>query len=828
MMMQPMPEPMTRIATTSPRPFEPTSQPQVVNRWLWLILLGYALLATTYSVVTPLWEASDELWHYPMVKYLAEHRLQLPIQNPAETTPWRQEGSQPPLYYMLSAALTFWIDTSDFERVQVLNPHADMGQVVPDGNVNIAMHNPAIEAFPWQGTVLAVHLVRLFSVFLGGVTVLMGFRLAQELFPKQPAVWYAATLFTAFNPMFLFISGSVNNDNLSTALAAILLVAIVRLLKRTTAPTIPMLIGIGIAAGAGMLAKFNIGFLLPIIALALGIVALRLRSWRTFLVGAVITGGLTVAIGGWWYVRNWSLYGDPTGLNVFLDIVGRRAIPANAAQLWSERHTFLMSYWGFFGGVNVPLPTWIYTVCNGLAAIALVGLVGALILTVIGRFNPRRTNRETSNLVEQWQVWVGQGLTLIWIAVIGVGLIRWTSETWASQGRLAFAAITAISLWLAVGLWNIGRVFGRRAGGIILSAAAVWFVAIALGAAVQIRATYDDPYAPVLGFSNGAATSAPAQLTGATLLGSFIQPDRPEGARLAIYDQAGAESYAVQFATRRSVDLTFATENLPAGFVRNWSLAVQIETPEGVLVGQRDMYLGQGLWATSQLASLVVQQRSIAQPWRNRVAVPLTAWNVPGPSDQPIQLRAYLVFYHRPTGDRLIFRPAQDGIRADKDNRLLLADFTLDPAIQQKQPINFGDEAELINYDVSSLLVNRGQPVSVTLYWRARRPITKDYRVFVQIVKPNSTTVLVNSDGMPADWTRPTSSWQVGELIVDRRTFTIPAEAAQGDNNWTLAVGMYALRETPDGPKFDRLRVIEPDGSQANDFVYLARVRVAD
>lgn len=94
-----------------------------------------------------------------------------------------------------------------------------------------------------------------------------------------------------------------------------------------------------------MLAKFNIGFLLPIIALALALNAFRLRSARTFMLGAAVTGGLTIVIAAWWYVRNWQLYGDPTGLNVFLDIVGRRAIPANAAQLWSERHTFLMSYW---------------------------------------------------------------------------------------------------------------------------------------------------------------------------------------------------------------------------------------------------------------------------------------------------------------------------------------------------------------------------------------------------------------------------------------------------------------------------------------------------
>jgi 4-amino-4-deoxy-L-arabinose transferase-like glycosyltransferase len=340
----------------------------------WL-LTAYVLLASLYSVVTPIFEASDELWHYPMVKYLTDHRLALPVQDPSINTAWRQEGSQPPLYYMMGAVLTFWIDTSDLEKVRKINPHADIGVVVPDGNVNMIVHDPAVESFPWRGTVLAVHLVRFLSVALGGITVAMTYMLALELFPGKKWLAMAAGAFTAFNPMFLFISGSVNNDNLSTALASVLLVLIVRLLKRKDAPAIREYVLLGVIAGAGMLAKFNIGFLLPIIALALAMLSFRRRDWRPLVIGGAISGVLTIGIAAWWYVRNAQLYGEPTGLDMFVRIVGPRTIPANWAQLWSERHTFLMSYWGFFGGVNVPLPEFVYTIFNGIAALAVVGLV---------------------------------------------------------------------------------------------------------------------------------------------------------------------------------------------------------------------------------------------------------------------------------------------------------------------------------------------------------------------------------------------------------------------------------------------------------------------
>src|SRR5207302_1688698 len=156
----------------------------------------------------------------------------------------------------------------------------------------------------------------------GAVTVAMTYLLTCELFPDKRWLALAAAAFTAFNPMFLFISGSVNNDNLSNALASVLLVMIVRLLKRSTAPSYRTLIAIGVIAGAGMLAKFNIGFLLPLIALALALLSYRLRDWRPLVIGGAITGGLTVVIAAWWYIRNAQLYGDVTGLNMFISIVG--------------------------------------------------------------------------------------------------------------------------------------------------------------------------------------------------------------------------------------------------------------------------------------------------------------------------------------------------------------------------------------------------------------------------------------------------------------------------------------------------------------------------
>ena len=190
------------------------------KRLLAVILGLFILLGVTYAVTTPVFEASDELWHYPMIQHLANGNS-LPVQvfDPALAGPWKQEASQPPLYYYLGAALTFWIDTSDMAQVRWLNPHVDNGIIAEDGNINLAIHDPAWNA--WQGTLLAVRIVRVFSVFLSAGTVFLTYLIAKAVAPGRPEVALGATAVNAFLPMFLFISGAVNNDNLAILLASL-------------------------------------------------------------------------------------------------------------------------------------------------------------------------------------------------------------------------------------------------------------------------------------------------------------------------------------------------------------------------------------------------------------------------------------------------------------------------------------------------------------------------------------------------------------------------------------------------------------------------------
>ncbi len=197
---------------------------------------------------------------------------------------------------------------------------------------------------------------------------------------------------------------------------------------------------------------------------------------------------------------------------------------------------------------------------------------------------------------------------------------------------------------------------------------------------------------------------------------------------------------------------------------------------------------------------------------------------IPDYAYAPQTLKIYLGFYDlkSPAHERMIAK----GPNVTSDNRVLLGTVQLLPResplnVPNPMSVNFGGEAELVGYDVSRLVMYPNSQVKVTFYWRAKRPMTTDYRVFTQILEPNTTHVFGADDAMPAQWTRPTHTWQPGEIIKDEHIFTVNKDAPPG--TWQIAVGMYEL--TPD-QQFRRLRIITPDGGEANDILYLTRVKI--
>ena len=62
----------------------------------------FCILGVTHSVVVPLFEAPDEIWHFSFTQVLATQRA-LPVQPTEGKNVWLREAGQPPLYYLVAA-----------------------------------------------------------------------------------------------------------------------------------------------------------------------------------------------------------------------------------------------------------------------------------------------------------------------------------------------------------------------------------------------------------------------------------------------------------------------------------------------------------------------------------------------------------------------------------------------------------------------------------------------------------------------------------------------------------------------------------------------------
>lgn len=745
------------------------------NRALAALLAVFVLLAATYSIATPLFEMSDELWHYPMVKTIADGNG-LPVQDPNNPGPWKQEGSQPPLYYSLGALATFWIDTSDFDQVSRPNPHVDNGIVTPDGNINLIAHNYQREAWPWRRTALAVHVVRFLSVLCSAGTVYFTYRIGQQVFPDKEWLALAGAGSVAFTPMFMFISAAVNNDNLAVLLAGIGLWLMMRIVREADAgrPTLRGVIWLGMMLGLSAVTKASVLGQFGLAGLTMAYAAFRRKRWQTFFLEGPLILLIAGAIGGWWYYRNYVLYRDPLGLNVFIAILGRRAHPASLLQLWGERFGFMQSYWGLFGGVNVPMPDWTYAVLNTLAVLSVAGAALVLVL---------KLRREGTDL----SCWMPAMLSLLWIVSVVVPLVAsWARITWSSQGRLVFSAIMCINLWFMAGLaaWLPERV-GRMVAGVVL--------------AFMASLTVIAPFAWIQ-----PAYQLPEQLTdspsGPTF--DFFPPGSGEPAIRLL----GYEIGATRVEPGGSIPITLYWESL-APMNRNWSVFVHLEDSADFVAGQRDTYPGLGLIATSDLAP--------GYRWADRYIVPVNA-SAYAPEKLTVKVGLY---DYAPCPD------CQRMTRADGSTLVALSQIELQArpstdGVPNPVRYNFGSEMMLLGYRLDAREASPGETVILTLYWRGLRLMQQNYTISTQVLGPENTR-FAQEDSWPLDGALPTSTWTPGELVED--TYQLALDPSTPLGRYKIQVVVYWSSESGE---FKRLQLITEDGRLVDDFVLLTDLRV--
>lgn len=110
----------------------------------------------------------------------------------------------------------------------------------------------------------------------------------------------------------------------------------------------------------------------------------------------------------------------------------------------------------------------------------------------------------------------------------------------------------------------------------------------------------------------------------------------------------------------------------------------------------------------------------------------------------------------------------------------------------------YGDaEVELLGYRLEPETVLPGESVSLTLYWRALKPMARDYTVFIHALGRGGEKI-GEFNGYPGMGTLATSQWEPGRLVADRYTLVI-SPPAQTPTVVQLHAGLFDYSQ-PDAP----------------------------
>ena len=738
--------------------------------YLALTVMGYLLLAVSYALATPPLEASDEYKHYPVVQHL-QTKGALPLLDPEDPGLWLQSAVQPPLYFIMMAAVTTTIDSSDLPDIHQANPHAYVGNPNQINNKNLIIHQPDREQFPWTGSILAIYIARFATILLGVGTILLVARFGALLFNPQVAI--LAAILTAFNPMFLFISSSVNNDGLAALLGTLGLYLLVTLWRDEPNPVRQWLryLTLGLVLGLGILTKLSLAGLLLLTGIALAALTWRRRQWKFLLLGGSMVLLVALVIAAPWLIHNLRIYGDPSALNVFIEVQTQRAVPPSLQDWIEEFGTLYRTFWGLFGGVNVAAPELFYNIYNILFVAGAAGF---------GYWLWRRwRNRQKSGEAEgdtaaggRELVTSAKGLWLLlaWAVIVMLLLIRWNLFAQSFQGRLLFPALGAINVLWAAGLLSwLPQRFRNK---FILLLSTAFFIMAALLPWITIRPAYafPEPLAAVPEEALFGPITFNTDNGEIQLVGVEVPPD--QSARPG----EGPIEVVLYWLALDPVD-------------KDYLSVVHLLGRNNVSVGFVNRYPGWGMTPTSQWQP--------GQIWRDVYHV-----YVGRDAQAPARLRVKAGLYD-PDANSDVDATSPDGAFIDL---LLVGEARLATGTDgQLKPettleVALAEGITLLGYDLDPLTARPGESQRLSLHWLAVDEPSRDFTVFVHLVDENGNQV-AGADSPPVRGDYPTTLWRVGDVILDEHILQIPAGLEPGD--YQVEVGLYDPASLARVPRLD-------------------------
>jgi 4-amino-4-deoxy-L-arabinose transferase-like glycosyltransferase len=389
-----------------------------------LLLVASAALLTAWSFVVPIFEAPDEQAHWQYARYLHVNKT-LPFYDKQSL-----EANSPPLYYLVIAPFAAYSDIPPS-----LNWNGPEGHAIP------ALPRLYQNSYSDYVRYWPIRAARLVTVLISLVTVLFCYASGLEATGREATGLLAGAL-AAFLPQFTFRGMNVSNDAMVTAMGAVVLYCLVRMIKQGVTQKRAIAAAIGIAAA--FLAKTSAIFLPIPFAM---VVLTQEADWKSRLKGL---GALSVtfALVAPWLIRNQLLYGDPLARKAMLTavdfLVSHKFITSPYfIHVFPQR--VAISFVGVFGWFSLWPPKWLY---HFFWLTAAAGVAGWLVATIRGRSRNPQDASVSAPRIDPRLAAVLASIPLLNLMV--VVYINLTFEQ--PQGRYMFPSLPALALLVAVGL----------------------------------------------------------------------------------------------------------------------------------------------------------------------------------------------------------------------------------------------------------------------------------------------------------------------------------------------------------------------------------------
>lgn len=696
------------------------------STWLGLAIAvaAYILCAGIYFVAIPPFEGFDAQAHFAAIQYYrSEHTL--PVLTPTLVEQSYELVPHPPLYYVLSAAAATGWPLQDASELARHSSNAYFDKSLS------ARQSVTLPGVPWQALAPA-QIARLIASIAGMITLLCTWWLARLLMPSAHSFALAAALVATLNPQFLFTAVTISNDAWAAAMAALTLAVAVDAVVRKRAPSAWLWIG----AAAGLAALTKVSTLA--LGLPLGILwllHLQRQGWRQALRGLGFAAAGFGLVAGWWFARNWLLYGEVVPFNRMAEVLPtmRRPEPYTWQRTLEHVPWLVASFWGVF--VAVIAPPWYLDITRWCMLGGLGGMVPAAIR--VGRRWP----------IEQAVLFA---VLLPWLGSVAASVLYWTRTIeYGEQGRLAHIGASAFGVVMVAGwqAWFPAR-WRRWVHGLVASG----MLALALALVPFLQVQFGLP--PAVAQPVMPDRSLDAHFAGGMRL---IGLDLPQGA-------------ALERGKALPLTLYFSTD---APIPDDYTLFLHVADSTDRLLYQFDGVPADGRhpsrqWIPGQVFtdthSIVVDE--IAQDGLATLSVG---------------------FY--PIADPSRRLPVYDGNGQEVGDRLVVAKLRLHSKVETPPmpPVDpVASWRNGITLDTAQLAFNdEGQPTGVTVTWQPLATLQQDYTVFAQVLDANDH-LLAQVDSQPQEGTYPTSTWRFGDIITD--TLTWSGDLEKWDR---VIVGLY-------------------------------------